>query len=348
MKTYRAAIIGLGRMGSTIDAEVVDYPPFILPYSIAGACKAIPRIDLVAGADILPEKRKAFGEKWGVQALYGDYLEMLEKEKPDLVAICTKGELHAPMTVRVAQAGVPMIFCEKAMACSLAEADQARDAVRKAGSRFLTGVLRRWHSRYQDARRRIAAGDIGKPVAAVHFAHTNLLHGHVHSIDTLLYLLGDPKAISVWGELRPRDLRFENGRLGKDPDAVFNLELEGGLEASTVPVGGWDFEVLGTEGAVRVANNGTHVFVRKKLPYSARFQPAMDVLAPPPPGEKSATVRMLEDLLDAHEQGRPTLGDIDVTHHVTEILFAIAECHRLGVPRITLPIAQRDVYIFHV
>lgn len=348
MKKYRAAIVGLGRMGSTIDDEMKDYPSFILPFSIAGGCRASQRIDLIAGSDIVSEKRKAFGERWGVKALYEDYLEMIDKEKPDFVAICTRGELHAPMIVKVAEAGVPMIFCEKAMACSLAEADNARNAIGKSGSKFLTGVLRRWSGRYQDARRRIAAGDIGKPHAAVHFARTNLLHGHVHSIDTLMYLLGDPKAVSVWGELRPRDLQFENGRLGKDPDAIYQIEFEGGIEANTVRAGYWDFEVHATEGAIRIANNGTHVFVRKKVPYSAKYQPLMEVMAPPPPVERSATLEMLEDLVDAHEQGRPTHGDIEVTHHCTEILFAIAECHRMGSPRITFPVQNRNIYIYHV
>ena len=31
MRTYRAAVVGLGRMGSTIDEEVVDYPAITLP-----------------------------------------------------------------------------------------------------------------------------------------------------------------------------------------------------------------------------------------------------------------------------------------------------------------------------
>ena len=35
MKTYRVAIVGLGRMASTIDEEVVGYPSITLPYSIS-------------------------------------------------------------------------------------------------------------------------------------------------------------------------------------------------------------------------------------------------------------------------------------------------------------------------
>ena len=48
-KTYRVAIIGLGRMGSTIDDE---RPAGFPPVSIAAACAASPRLEVVAGADI--------------------------------------------------------------------------------------------------------------------------------------------------------------------------------------------------------------------------------------------------------------------------------------------------------
>ncbi len=118
MKKYRVAIVGLGRMASTIDDEVRDYPAISLPYSVAASCQEIEKIELVAGADILPEKREAFGKKWGVKALYDDYLKMIAQEEPDMVAICTRGELHAEMAVKTAEAGVPMIYLEKAMACS--------------------------------------------------------------------------------------------------------------------------------------------------------------------------------------------------------------------------------------
>ena len=89
MKKYRVGIIGLGRMGSTIDEEFGEMEAWRSPTSIAGACAASDRLEVVAGSDLLPEKRSAFTEKWGVGAVYEDFMEMIEKEEPDLVAICT-------------------------------------------------------------------------------------------------------------------------------------------------------------------------------------------------------------------------------------------------------------------
>lgn len=346
MKTYRVAIVGLGRMASTIDDEVVGYSSITNPYSIAAACGGSDRLELIAGADILPEKREAFKARWGVNALYDDYLEMIAEEQPDLVAICTWGEHHAEMTVKTAEAGVPMIYCEKAMACSMREGDSVLKACREHNVIFNTGVLRRFDNRYHQARSAIEKGEIGEPKVAVHYAATNLLHGHIHSVDTLMYLLGDPEVVSVWGELRPRDLKFEKGRLEDDPNAVYHLEFDGDLEAYTIPAGHWDFEIYGSEGSIKGSNNGIDWKLTKIVQLTDRHKTHRE-LPFPTVDPLSATVACLEDMVGAHEEGRPTLGNVEITHRATEICLAVAESHRQGGTRLSLPLENRDLYVWH-
>ena len=84
MQKHTVAIIGLGRMGSTIDDEGHGD----VPYSVAAATRASERLELVAGADLLPDKRDAFQSRWGT-AVYEDFRDMIDREEPDLVAICT-------------------------------------------------------------------------------------------------------------------------------------------------------------------------------------------------------------------------------------------------------------------
>ena len=83
MKNYRVAIVGLGRMASTIDDEVLDYPPITLPYSVAAACQKVPQLTLIAGADIQEEKCKAFRERWATDA------EIARDDARDIVRILT-------------------------------------------------------------------------------------------------------------------------------------------------------------------------------------------------------------------------------------------------------------------
>ncbi len=349
MKTYRVAIIGLGRMGSTIDEEVIDYPAVALPYSIAACCKKSDRLNLIAGADLLLEKRASFREKWGINALYENYRDMIEKERPDLVAVCTRGENHAELGVAVAELGVPMMYLEKAMACSMREADAVKNACLKHKTLFNTGVLRRFDNRYQIIQKAIQNGDIGQPRAAVHYAATNLLHGHIHSIDTLSYLLGDPEIARVKGELRPIDLAFKNNRIDKDPNAIFRMEFKNGVEAWTIPMGHWEFEVLGTEGSIRSFNNGVSNSLRKLgSPVGEKKRRMLEDVALPEVTPRSAVLDCLDDLLNAYEQKRPTLGHVSLTHHITEACLGIAQSHRDGGAWIDLPGVDRDLYVYHV
>lgn len=338
--TYRVAIIGLGRMGSTIDDEMPSGAP---PYSIAAACRASDRLEIVAGADIDAEKRRDFQARWGVAALHEDYLEMIQQEEPDMVAICTRGHLHAEMAAQTAATGVPMIFCEKAIACSGVENDRVLAAVRKHQNLFNTGVLRRFNRTFHQAKALIDQGEIGEPRTAVHYAATNLLHGHIHSLDTLSFLLGDPKIVSVWGELFPRDLALAENRLEQDPNGIYQVVFANGVEGTSIHAGGWEFEIIGTGGSVRVLNNGGSVQLRKAS--GSRGRTFEEVSVPVLP-DHSTTQFCLEDLVAAHEEGRPTLGHIEVTHHLTEACLAVAESHRLG-RRVTLPLQNREMYIFH-
>ncbi|MXX27706.1 MAG: Gfo/Idh/MocA family oxidoreductase [Caldilineaceae bacterium SB0668_bin_21] len=339
-KTYRVAIIGLGRMGSTIDDEFPDRSP---PYSVAASCNASQRLQVVTGADIDASKRAAFSERWGVDALYEDYVEMIRKEDPDMVAVCTRGHLHAEMATRSAEEGVKLIFCEKAIACSMEEADGILKAVQEKGALFNSGVLRRFNLRYHQARDLIRNGEIGEPKAAIHYASTNLLHGHIHSIDTLSFLLDDPKVESIWGELNTIDHRIPDNRLEDDPYGIFQLTFANGIAATSVPAGNWEFEVMGDGGSVRVFDNGTSLQLRMNQAGKSRI--AADVPVEPVP-EHSATQYCLEDLVLAHEEGRQTLGPVEVAHHLTEVCLALAESHRQE-KRINLPLENRSLYIFH-
>ena len=347
VKHCRVGIIGLGRMGSTICEEVVGYEAFVLPYSIAGACAASERLELACGCDLLAEKREAFRERWGCAALYEDSREMLRQEAPDLVAICTRAENHAELAKAVAETGVPMIYLEKAMACSMAEADRVKAACEEHGTLLNTGVLRRFGDHYQQVRRLITEGVIGEPRAVVQLSGGTLLHSHIHAVDFAMFMLGDPRAVRVRGELNPRDLVIEGNRLDDDPSAVYQVEFETGAEAWNVPHGNYDVEIIGTAGTIACLNNGMDFILRRPEDPPkrwARFRPEpLDIRA-----QRSATVACLEDLVEASETGRPPLNHIGIAHHATEVCLAVAESHRQGGRWIELPLANRELYVYHI
>ena len=354
-KKARVAIVGLGRMGSTIDDEGHTE----LPYSIASAVQASPCLDLVAGSDIIDKKRNSFAERWGVDAVYQDFTEMVTNQKPDLVAVCTaaclpkpvdispgtqiRADSHADLTIKLAELEVPMLYIEKAMASSMIRADEVLEVISNNGIFYNTGVLRRFDNRYLVVREAVASGLIGDVRAAVHYAPTTLMHGHIHSIDTISFLLGDPKIQAVRGELLPRDTRYMDRHIAKDPNATFQLIFDGDVEAYTVPAGCWEFEVFGSEGCIRLLNNGEVAVLRRVRGNRHWYEEPFKKITP-----KSPVVACLEDLVDSRNKDRPTLGNVRVTHHVTEACIAVAESHLNGGVWVDLPLVQRDLYIFHV
>ena len=258
-----------------------------------------------------------------------------------------RGDSHADLAVAVADMGVPMLFVEKAMASSMERADEIRDAVKRNNTRFNTGVLRRFDNRYAVVKEAIAEGRIGEVKTVVHFAGSSLMHGHIHSSDTVSYLIGDSAIEAVRGELLPRDFKIEGNHIPADPQATYQLRFANGVEAWTIPGGYWEFEVIGSEGTIRAQDNGARVSLRQPGAQHGRRQ-LWEEVPFPDPEHLSTTMTCLEDLVRARESGGQTLGHIDVTHHITEATIAVAESHRRGGAWVELPMAERDLYVFHV
>ena len=96
---YRGAVVGCGRMGSTIDDEHIHMPHYPWPWAHAPAMIEARGIELVGAADVDRVKLDDFGRRWKVEALYEDYRELVAKEQPDMVAVTTRPEERAEVVV---------------------------------------------------------------------------------------------------------------------------------------------------------------------------------------------------------------------------------------------------------
>src|SRR5688572_7478053 len=146
--TYRAAIIGTGRIGHSYDDEVLEKRPpsyyqgdnrhlgfyVIFPVNHAEAYQTTAGFELVAAANRSEGKLHEFGVRRGVNALYTDFREMLRQEKPDVVSVCTQSPEKAEVAIAAAEAGVKAIIVEKAMATSMAEANAMIQAAEANGA----------------------------------------------------------------------------------------------------------------------------------------------------------------------------------------------------------------------
>src|ERR1700712_227081 len=117
MAQFRVGIIGCGRPWKSLGASGFGMSHYHAQGYIASADTTI-----VALADINLENARAFQAEHGGEHIYAEYQQMLAQEHLDIVSICTWPQLHAPMVIAAAEAGVKAIHCEKPMAPSYAEA----------------------------------------------------------------------------------------------------------------------------------------------------------------------------------------------------------------------------------
>ena len=73
------------------------------------AIKKIPEIEIVAGCDIKPERLTLMKEKYGINAVYEKWDDMLAEIKPDVVDVCTPNGVHMPASVAASNAGCHVI-----------------------------------------------------------------------------------------------------------------------------------------------------------------------------------------------------------------------------------------------
>src|SRR5438874_7258850 len=105
--SYRTALIGLSWIAADSAGPASD--PVLgtaVPFSHASAMAAIPEIEVVAGCDIVSDARDRFAERWSSRwqgiRVYDDHRSLLERERPDLVAVVTPDHLHtAPVLAAI-------------------------------------------------------------------------------------------------------------------------------------------------------------------------------------------------------------------------------------------------------
>jgi myo-inositol 2-dehydrogenase/D-chiro-inositol 1-dehydrogenase len=87
---------------------------------------------------------------------------VLADKSIDAVAICSSTDTHSDLITRAAAAG-KHIFCEKPVDLSVPRAIACGDAVKAAGVSCMIGFQRRFDPTFNDASRRLQAGEIGEP-----------------------------------------------------------------------------------------------------------------------------------------------------------------------------------------
>ena len=146
---------------------------------------------------------------------YTDLDQMLSSEKIDFIDICIPTYLHSDMAVDMLNRGYH-VMCEKPMALTYAECERMLRAKESSGRELMIGQCMRFAPEYDFIKEAISDGRFGKVIGALFtrfsappvwgwenwYMNSERSGGcitdlHIHDVDLVRYLFGDPEAVSV-------------------------------------------------------------------------------------------------------------------------------------------------------
>ena len=228
--------------------------------------------EIVSVMSTSAERGAAYATEHGIPQSTTSLQDLVGNPGIDAVYISTTNELHREQALAAAKAG-KHILCEKPLATSLDDARAMVEGAKAAGVVLATNHHLRGAGTHRAMREAIAAGKIGRPLAARVF-HAGYLPQHlqgwrldnpqagggvilditVHDTDTLRFVLGDDPmeaiAFSQQGGMAKAGLedgvmgvlRFKSGLIAQFHDGFTLKHAQSG------------FEVHGTEGSLIARN----------------------------------------------------------------------------------------------
>ncbi len=337
MSVYRAGIIGCGRPWKSDGAT-----GFGMSHFHAKGYKDSPYTDLVALADLVPENAEAFRDIHGGDAIYTDYRQMLANEHLDMVSICTWPNLHAPMVIAAAEAGVKAIHCEKPMSPTWAEAKRMHDVCDERGVQLTFNHQRRFGPEFVRARQMLRDGDIGELVR-LEGSCGNLFDWGTHWFD-MFFFYNDERTVKwVLGQVEPTGGSSVFG-VQLEGQAISQFEFDNGvigtLATNARPEWPLFTRITGTDGTIEVSLQAS------PLRAWVKGRPGWEVIDLGDRSDLHNTVAIgVLDAIDALRAGRePELSSRKVIK-ATELIFATYESARRG-RRIDLPFDVEDAAIY--
>lgn len=360
-KTYRVVIIGRtgkGNYGHGLDT----------------VWSHVPQCDVVAVADDHAGGLKKAQEKTGAKQAYADYREMLDKEKPDIVAIAQRWiDKHHEMAIAAAEQGCH-IYMEKPFTPTLQEADEIVQACEMRHLKVQVAHANRFTPQLEVARKLIADGEIGDVLEIRARGKEDSRRGGgedlwvlgTHMLDLMRAINGGDVVecfASVTEKGKPvTAANVIDGNEGIGPlagdgvDATYRFkDGSTGFFASHRGMGGspsrFGLKVYGSRGIIQFQSGYLRTaYILKDSSWSPgrsgkKWLPisSAGVDKPEPIKAEShagANLAAVHDLIDAIEKDRQPKSSMYDARAATEMIVGVFESHRVGGP-VEFPLKNR-------
>lgn len=223
-----------------------------------------------------------------------DWRETIEREDVEAIIVATPPHLHHEITVAAMRHG-KHVLCEKPLSKTLAEAEEMVAVSRETGRLLKCGLNHRHHPAIFEAKRRLDAGDFGKPLFSRcrygicgrpgyekewRADPSQATGGHfieqgTHAIDLIRWFMGEISEVACMTSTH----YFKTQPLDDDGFAIFRTRT-GGTASLHTSLLQWQnlfsFEVTGDDGYARIEGLGGAYGVEQlflgKRDFSAPFE----------------------------------------------------------------------------
>lgn len=286
-KAVRIGLIGAGQIGNV---HLKNY-------------SRIPEAQVVAVADLFPDKVEAARENFEIPDGYADFRKLLARDDIDAVDVCVHNNKHAPIAIAALKAG-KHVYCEKPMAGTYRDAEDMLQAARDSGRMLHIQMATLYEPEARAARRLIDDGHLGKIYYARSFGYRRrgrpfvdgygsatfvnkeisaggaLFDMGIYHIAQILHLIGNPAVKTVTGaahqELDMYEARRAFSGYSVEEMGLGWVRMEGGIsfdieETWAVHHDGQESsKILGSHGGLRL-DPLTFFAGLSDMPFSATF-----------------------------------------------------------------------------
>ncbi len=247
MKKTKIALIGAG--------YIADYH--------ARGLQLLPDVQIVAVVAKELEEAKEFADRYNIKEALTDISSLVTRDDIDAVIIGTPNKFHAPYAIEFLNNGKD-VFLEKPMAMNSEEGELVSQAAKDNSQLVMVGHMWRFDTEVNYLKSVIDSGTLGKIVKTkgygIHenwgpagwFTQKELAGGGaladmgVHAIDTVRYLLGDPKPVEVYAKIGTY-----YGNYDVDDSGIIMITWDNGT-TSIIESGWWQPHMDGEEASTQL------------------------------------------------------------------------------------------------
>jgi predicted dehydrogenase len=276
---------------------------------------------------------------------------MLDRERPEIVSVCTRAADRCGPTLDAVAAGARALLLEKHLSATLGEADAMVGAAERARIPVVMNFTFRLYPPVRALAGAVSAGRIGEIRSIVCYPGPLMVHSGVHFFDLCRFFgAGDPVCAI--------------GRLDGDPDTSdppgsayieFDRGVRAYVDARARAAHGY-VEVHGSRGVARVGNDadatvGLWTLPPPVAPVDAFYQRALQPAGWTPPADEDGSVRAgrnitrrcVDEVVACLDENREPVSSIRDGLWAQEMAAAIHASHRLNGRPVGIPVEDRNL-----